>query len=196
MIIRRIIYLAVLLCGIAAILFQLAYKKSPPLQQYKTVPDFQLTERSGRIVSLADLKGRVWLANFFYASCQGPCPVINGRLGNLQAAALKNGDVRFVSFTTQPDTDTPEVLRRYAGRFHASDKWLFLTGDKEQLFDLANKGFLLTAVEQTGSRENPVIHSIKLALVDKAGNIRAYYDGSDETNTPRILHDIDRLLRE
>ena len=193
---KAIIYLAVFVLAVAAIALQLTFKKSPPLPVFNTVPDFQLTGRDGKPVTLADLKGRVWIADFFYASCPGPCPVISARLGNLQGDALKGDDVRFVSISTQPEMDTPEALRQYAQKFHASDKWLFLTGDKEQIYNLANKGFLLTAVEQNNSKENPVIHSTKLALVDKAGKIRGYYDGADGTNTEQILHDIKVLSRE
>lgn len=194
---RPILYLAVVILAVGATWFQLAYQRTPPLPVFKHVPDFQLTERNGKTVALADLKGKVWIADFFYASCPGPCPVIAGRLGRLQDELLKINDVRLVSITTDPEMDTPEVLRKYADRFHASpDKWLFLTGDKARIYNLANSGFLLSAVEQKGAPENPVIHSTKLALVDRAGNIRAYYDGADDTNTKQILYDVRRLLRE
>lgn len=195
MFVRRIIYLVVAVSAIAATWFQLAYKKQAPLENYKQVPDFQLTERSGKTVTLSDLKGKVWVADFFYASCPGPCPMISSRLSGLQDEALKDADVRLVSISTQPDTDTPEVLQAYAKKFHASDRWLFLTGDKMQIYNLANKGFLLTAAPQNDV-QNPVIHSTKLALVDKAGNIRGYYDGTDNENTRKLLHDIKVLVRE
>jgi protein SCO1/2 len=94
--------------------------------------------------------------------------------------------------------DTPEVLRQYAEKFHASDKWLFLTGDKAQIYNLSNKGFLLTAVDQNNPAEvaAPVIHSTKLALVDKSGNIRGYYDGEDPANLKLLANDIKKLLHE
>jgi protein SCO1/2 len=199
MLLRRLIYLSVAIFAVAAIWFQIAMQKSPKLETYKQVPDFQLTERSGKTVTLADLKGKIWVANFFYASCPGPCPMISTRLDTLQDDVLKNNDdVRLVSISTQPDMDTPEVLRQYANRFHASDKWLFLTGDKAQIFNLSNKGFLLTAADQNDPTEvaAPVIHSTKLALVDKSGNIRGYYDGADEANIKLLADDIKKLLRE
>ena len=194
---RRLISIVVIALAVAATWFQLTHKKSPPLPVYKSVPDFQLTEKSGSPLTLADLKGKVWLADFFYASCPGPCPMISSRLSSLQEEALKNESVRLVSISTQPETDTPEVLRQYAEKFHAvPGKWFFLTGDKSKIYELANKGFLLTSVEQRDSKDNPVIHSTKLALVDKSGNIRGYYDATDKASEPQILADIKKLLRE
>ena len=196
---RRFIYLVVVILAVAATWFQLAYQRPPKpaaLPTYRQVPDFQLTERSGKTISLADLKGKVWVADFFYASCPGPCPMISNRLSGLQKEALKDSDVRFVSISTLPDMDTPEVLKAYANRFHASEnQWLFLTGDKSQIYNLSNKGFLLAAVEQKDA-EAPVIHSTQLSLVDKAGNIRGYYDGTDDARTHQLLDDIQTLLRE
>lgn len=198
MLLRRVIYLTVGVLGVAATWFQVAVQKSPPLPVYQQVPDFHLTERSGKAISLADLRGKVWVADFFYASCPGPCPVISGRLSDLQKEVLDNDDVRLVSISTMPEMDTPEVLRQYANRFHASDRWLFLTGDKAQIFNLSNKGFLLTATDQNDPSEaaSPVIHSTKLALVDKSGNIRGYYDGADEANIKLLADAIKKLLHE
>jgi len=197
MLLRRLIYSTVAVFAVAAICFQMMVHKSPPLPAFAQVPDFHLIERSGKAVSLSDLKGKIWVANFFYASCPGPCPMISNRLSSIQGEALKSDDVRFVSITTLPDMDTPEVLRQYADRFHASDKWLFLTGDKAQIFNLSNKGFMLTAADQNDPSEAaPVIHSTKLALVDKAGNIRGYYDGADEANVKLLADDIKKLLHE
>jgi protein SCO1/2 len=196
MFLRRFVYLTVAALAIAGIWLQTGVKKPSRLEVYKQVPDFQLIERNGKTVTLSDLKGKVWVADFFYASCPGPCPVISTRLGALQEELAGNDNVRLVSITTQPDTDTPEVLRQYAKRFNASDKWLFLTGDKAQIYNLSNKGFLLTAQDQNGNAEEPVIHSTKLALVDRNGNIRGYYDGADEANIKLIATDIKALLRE
>jgi len=196
MFIRRIISLAVVISAVAATWFQLAYQKPRALANYKQVPDFHLTERSGKTVSLSDLKGKVWVADFFYASCPGPCPMISNRLSGLQSEAFKSDDVRFVSVSTLPDMDTPDVLKKYAEKFHASEnQWLFLTGDKSQIYNLSNKGFMLTAVEQKDT-DAPVIHSTQLALVDKSGNIRGYYDGTDDAKTKQLLDDIKKLLHE
>ena len=125
--------------------------------------------------------------------------MISNRLSGLQGEAFKSDDVRFVSISTLPDMDTPDVLKKYAEKFHASeDKWLFLTGDKAQIYNLSNKGFLLTAMDQNNPAEiaAPVIHSTKLALVDKNGSIRGYYDGEDPANLKLLADDIKKLLHE
>lgn len=168
----------------------------PSLEHIKTLPDFQLTERSGKPVRLSDLKGKVWLADFVYTTCEGPCPLISGHLAKLQKTALQNPGVRFVSITTDPDHDTPEALRSYAERFGASpDQWLFLTGEKAKVHALIRDGFMLAVVEQPNEPQ-PIVHSTKLMLVDKNGVIRSFYDGATDSENEVILSDIQRLLKE
>ena len=168
---------------------------SQSLQRHWAVPDFQLIERSGQAFSQADLRGKVWVADFFYTTCPGPCPMLTSRLSELQSATSKLPDVRLVSISTDPAKDTPEVLQKYAEKFGAGENWLFLTGKKEAIFDLANKGFKLAVVEG-GPVEEPITHSTKLVLVDQTGMIRGFYEGVGEENTDRLVGDIERLLRE
>jgi protein SCO1/2 len=169
---------------------------STPLRAIKQVPEFQLTERSGKPFGLADLKGKVWIADFMYSTCPGPCPMMSSRLSELQDTLFRFDDVRFVSITTNPQVDTPEVLRGYAEKFHAStNKWLFLTGDKARIYELGNKGFLLSVAELKDGTE-PVVHSTKLALVDRTGMIRGYYSTEGEGNREKIIRDVETLLRE
>lgn len=165
-------------------------------RQYWTVPDFALTERSGETKGLADLRGKVWVADFFYTTCPGICPMLSSRLATVQEKFAANPDVRLVSIATDPAKDTPEALKLYAERFKAGPNWLFLTGDKAVIFDLANKGFKLSVTEERNSPE-PVTHSTKLVLVDRSGTVRGFYEGAGEIDdTPRLLADIERLLRE
>ncbi len=179
----------------AVIALEIKRQHEPEIGSFKPVPDFQLTERTGKTVTLAELKGKVWLADFIYSTCPGPCPMISSKLAELQKEALQNPDVRLVSFSTNPENDTPEVLRAYAERFHATDKWLFLTGDKAKVYNLIQNGFALAVVPQNDAK-NPVIHSTKIALVDKKGMIRKFYDGASGEGNEEILHDIERLARE
>ena len=198
--------------AIAASYLQLKQSSKPPLQHIKTLPDFSLTERSGKTVRLADLKGKVWLADFVYTTCPGPCRTITRNMSELQNAMQQFPDVRLVSISTDPAHDSPQVLRDYAENFHASsEKWLFLTGEKSKVYDLIEHGFLLPIAEQRDA-EQPILHSTKIMLVDKNGVIRAFYDGAEltpnsansdaatpasrEQTTAAIVNDVRRLLRE
>ncbi len=159
------------------------------------VPEFTLTERSGKAVTLADLQGSVWVADFFYTSCPGPCPMLSSRLSELAKGFGAEPGVRFVSISSDPEKDTPAVLQKYAEHFHASNRWLFLTGDKTAVYALANQGFRLAVAEEKGAAE-PIIHSTKLALVDRQGVVRGFYDGLDSAAGERLRRDMLRLLAE
>lgn len=172
-----------------------AAEKVPALRPLWPLPDFSLTERSGKEVTLADLKGKVWVADFFYTTCPGPCPMLTSRLSALHEKLGSDPDVRLVSISTDPEKDTPEVLKLYAEKFRASDRWLFLTGDKPRIFDLANKGFKLSVTEDPAASAEPITHSTKLALVDCDGVVRGFYDGLDEEGVDRLLRDVRALVR-
>ncbi len=112
------------------------------LQDLGTLPDFSLIERSGRRVTLADLRGKVWIADFMYTHCTDTCPLQSAGMARLQAEFSGEPDFRLVSLTVDPAEDTPAVLSEYAARFEADpERWLFLTGKKEALYALAQDGF-------------------------------------------------------
>jgi protein SCO1/2 len=163
------------------------------LERYHVLPAFQLTDQNGRQVSLDDLKGKVWLADFVYTTCPGPCPLITAHMAQLQRKLPPGADIRLVSISTDPQGDTPPVLKAYAEKFGATDRWTFLTGPKDQVYDLINHGFLLAASAPAGA---PILHSTKMALVDRNGTVRAYYDGNEGTADPQILADMQTLLNE
>lgn len=165
------------------------------LPRYWALPDFTLTERSGRTVTLSDLRGKVWVADFIYTTCPGPCPLLSGSFSSLQKEVAFAPDVRLVSISTDPGHDTPEVLAAYARRFQAGDRWLFLTGDKTQIYTLANQGFRLSVAEDRSASE-PITHSTKFALVDRQGFVRAFYDGTGAESNRKLVEDIRKLLGE
>ena len=179
------------------------------LKDYGTVPDFTFTERSGRKVSLADLKGKIWVAQFFYTHCTDICPLTVPQMGLLHLEYLNDPDfrtaVRFVSITVDPERDTPEVLSKYAEHFSADpDLWLFLTGDKEMTVRLAQQGFKLgigeeanppEVVKKTGE-EKELFHSNRLILIDRRAQIRGYYSGIDAEAMVRLRRDLKTLLAE
>ena len=175
------------------------------LGRYNRVPEFTLTERSGQPFDSASLKGKVWLANFFFTACPGPCLRMNARLQEVQQALNKDkhGDVRIVSMSIAPEMDTPEVLRKYAERFHASpDHWLFLTGDRDKIYDLAHKVFTLAVQKVDPADPNAYVHSTRVALVDRDGVARGSFDTTNPDGTPneevvqQLLTGVGELLRE
>ena len=176
-------------------------KVTEPLPVLGQVPDFSLIERSGQAVSLKDLKGQVWVADFVFTHCAGPCPLLSRRMQSLQEPLADQPGVRLVSFSVDPERDTPEVLAEYAKRYSAGDRWLFLTGEKESLYWLIMDGFKLgvddgSAVNAGVPGPGTITHSTRFVLVDREGRIRAYYDGSSEDIAEQLLPDIQALLRE
>ena len=116
-----------------------------PLPKMWEVTDFTLTERSGQPLSFADLKGKVWVADLFYTTCPGPCPMLTSRLSDVQKAVGDLADVRLVSVSSDPEKDTPAILRQYAQKFGAKDHWFFLTGAKAEIYRFANEGLSLAS---------------------------------------------------
>ena len=183
--------------GVTAFLWGREQGRRPsPLPVYGSVPDFELTERSGRTVRLADLKGRIWVADFIFTSCAGPCPMLSQQMSGFQTALARAPEIRLVSFSVDPERDTPAVLSEYAARYKADrERWLFLTGDRTTVYRLIREGFRLT-VEEEPESEGQILHSLRFALVDRAGQVRGYYNGDDPESLRRLLPDVDRLFRE
>jgi protein SCO1/2 len=164
-----------------------------------TLPGFELTERSGRSVRLEDLRGRVWVATFFFSRCRDTCTLQNLRLAELQADFAAAPDVRLVSISVDAEYDTPPVLRRYAAGFGADpERWLFLTGDPAGIARLAQESFrasvLLVPRSMPGGPAPVLGHSPGLVLVDRRGRIRGYYHSEDPADVDRLRRDL-ALLR-
>lgn len=170
--------------------------KPGPLPVGSAVPDFSLTERGGQTVSKSDLLGKVWVANFVFTRCSGPCPTLSARMQRLQLQFKDEPDFRLVTFSLDPTVDTPTVLSEYAKRFHADpQRWLFLTTEKESaMHDLVKGGFFQTVIPASDGLE--MIHSEYLVLVDAKGHIRSPYLGSNFDNQPQLIADIRKILSE
>lgn len=165
------------------------------MAQYGSVSAFRLINQDGKPFGSDDLAGRIWIADFIYTTCPGPCPMISSRMSEMQKP-LRETDVQFVSFSVDPDTDTPAVLREYAQHLKAMPgRWDFLTGDKTQLFRLIEKDFKLAASDHGGEKNAP-LHSTRMVLVDRHSEIRGYYDATDADAVTRMLADTSHLLRE
>ena len=163
------------------------------------LPDFAFTERSGKPVTKADLAGTVWVASFVFTRCTGPCPSVTATVARLQSELdlAHTPDLRLVTFTVDPGRDTAAELAKYADKFHADPaRWLFLTGREADIHELLNKSFKI----QAGPTTNPhppagqeFDHSTRLAVVDKAGNVRGYFDGYMGPNDPGGEHYLAKL---
>ena len=171
------------------------------LALYGRVPAFALTSQTGEPVTLAALKGQVWIADFFFTSCSSSCPMMSAGLQGLEKALGDSKGVRLVSFSVDPERDTPAKLAEYAKAYGATaDHWLFLTGDKKQVRRLTVEGFHLTASdpspEDVKQGAETVLHSTRLVLVDGRGDIRGYYDGTDAKALEQLGQDVRRLLSD
>jgi protein SCO1/2 len=186
-----------------------------PLPVLGQISDFQLTNQFSQPVSLADLRGNVWLADIVFTRCPGPCPTMSHEMAEmqsqLQTALPPNSPVRLVTLTSDPDFDTPPVLKKYAERFGAdSNRWIFLTGPRPDIRKLAVNDFKFVVVDKPAAdRAIPndlFIHSIFFVLVDQQGRVRgwtdrdgslhAYYDSQDDAARAQIIPAINQLLRE
>ena len=162
---------------------------------YGTVPVFQLTNQNGQPFGSTQLAGKIWIADFIYTTCPGPCPMISSRMSELQRP-LEKTDVRLVSFSVDPEKDTPEVLRRYSEKLQAElGRWDFLTGPKSAIYKISHDGFKL-AVSDGSEAQGIPIHSTRIVLVDRRGQIRGYYDATEADAITKLLADTNHLLRE
>jgi len=171
------------------------------LQKLSIVPPFALTERSGKLITNHDLAGKIWVADFVYTTCPGPCPLVTAGMAKIQDAVAHDPQVQLVTFTVDPQTDTPAVLAKYADQFNADPyRWWFLTGAEKPLYDLIQNGFRLTVQDNRGQPPQDgqftVTHSTYLALVDADGNVRGYYDGVGSDGRADLLRDIKVLEKE
>lgn len=147
------------------------------------VPDFSLQERSGRQVRRADLAGKPWIVGFAFSRCAGPCPKLMGKMAELQSR-LAGADVRLVTVSVDPRNDTPGVLQDWARSFGAdAERWLFLTGDPEEVRRLVRDGFKL-ALEGSGAT---LTHSTRLVLVDAQGRIAGWFDSDDDDALAKLV---------
>jgi cytochrome oxidase Cu insertion factor (SCO1/SenC/PrrC family) len=166
--------------------------------------DFTLTERSGKRISRDDLKGKVWIASFVFTRCTGPCPSVTSMMARLQAALADEKDVRLVTFTVDPERDNPEELRKYADARRADkERWLFLTGDEKEIHRLLQESFKVGAARNEKAKPgDEFTHSTRLAVVDKEGNVRGYFEGMLEgeervaQEVAKIKQRVAELLRE
>lgn len=175
-------------------------KTSQPLPVIGTIGAFSLTNFDGSEVTAERLRGTPWVATFIFTNCSGSCPVMTAQMWSLQKASA-GGELRLVSFTCDPENDTPERLKEYAESMQADPaRWFFVTGDKEAIYKISVEQFHLplseAGAEEVSRGAEAFLHSQRLALVDAAGRVRGVYDGLDEKAVAEILRDLKKLQAE
>lgn len=165
------------------------------LQKISQVPAFKLTDQTGRTVTLDDLKGKIWVANFVFSRCKGPCPLSTLRMAELNMKLTKaRKDVQLISFTVDPDYDTPPVLAEYAKQSGADPAyWQFLTGPDPAIQDIVVKGLLQPLAKEP---DGTPAHSTRFVIVDANGWLRGYQDSTDPEIVQKLMIDLGDLLRE
>ena len=182
--------------GIVAVLLVITYltkesNSNSGLPVLGTIPEFYFTDSQDKIISRADLDGKVWVADFIFTTCNMACPVLTGNMNLVHKELQNNDNVRIVSISVYPEYDTPEVLKKYASQYDANtNRWHFLTGPEENVQDVIKNGFKM------GDYEDIIFHSEKFALVDQKGRLRGYYSGMQTEDVARLKKDMKKLLKE
>jgi protein SCO1/2 len=178
-----------------ALAFISACRREPPLPVLGRVPAFALKDQQGRPVGSAELRGKPWVAAFMFTRCPTICPRITRRMRELQIDARARGvPLRLVSFSVDPENDTPEVLRAYAERFGVDQaSWSFLTGKLEVVQKTAIDGFKMALENSPGAEPESILHGSHLVLVDSKLDLRGYYRSESPEETARLLVDFGRV---
>jgi len=184
-----------LLVVLALVVTLAACSQHPPaLAVFGDIPQFDLTSQNGQPFHSQALAGKIWVADFIYTTCPGPCPRMTSQMREVQDSVLQIPDVRptvrFVSFTVDPANDTPPVLAAYAKTHGAAPVWYFLTGPAATLQTLDRDAFKL------GNIDGTLQHSTRFVLVDRRGRIRGYYDTSESSSISKVISDVKALARE
>lgn len=164
------------------------------------VGNFSFLNQDGEEISLTNIKGSIFVAEYFFTTCGTICPTMNKQMQRVQKAYLNNEQVKILSFTVDPEVDTVAQMKNYAdGHGAKKGKWHFLTGDKDKLYQLARKSFFVlkpAEAENQGDANSDFIHTNNFVLVDKELRIRGYYDGTSIKEVDHLIEDIQLLLDE
>ena len=163
------------------------------------VQPFSFTNQDGKVITEKDIEGKICVVSYFYATCKGICPKMNENMTSVAKAFHGNKNVVILSHTVDPKKDTVAALKAYSLRFDADpEQWMFLTGDKKQLYDMARYSYLINAEDTANglTLEDDFIHDKHYALIDKFGRVRGFYDGLNQGQVYKLIGDINILLKE
>ena len=164
------------------------------VSKYHKISDFKLINQNGEEITQEFYKNKIYVADFFFTTCQDICPIMTKNMYRLQEELKEDNDILFLSHTVIPEIDTVQQLKKYAVDNKIDEsKWNLVTGDKKQIYELARKSYL--AVEDAEFGEYDMIHTENFMLIDKKRQIRGFYDGTDDLEINRLLSDIEILKK-
>jgi protein SCO1/2 len=165
------------------------------VKKYHTIADFSLTNQNGQTITQDDYKDKIYVADFFFTTCQSICPIMTDNMFKIQEKLKNDDEVLLLSHTVTPEIDSVAQLKRYALEKGVNDaKWNLVTGDKKEIYDLARKSYL--AAKDVPFAENDLVHTENFVLVDRKRRIRGFYDGTDPEAISNLLEDIKVLEKE
>lgn len=193
---RGAVFLGGLVLALALAVTARYLRPAPPLPVLGHVPAFRLLDSAGASFDAAAMAGHVQVVDFIFTRCPSSCPRLTARMGQLQARLTKDGsDARLVSFSVDPENDTPPVLAAYAAKAGADPaRWTFLTGPVDDVTRAVVLGFKVSAAKvATGANDYDVTHGDWFVLVDRASVIRGYYPTEEDADFARLVKDAERL---
>tara|TARA_R110002049_G_scaffold309094_1_gene516818 strand:+ start:11267 stop:11935 length:669 start_codon:yes stop_codon:yes gene_type:complete len=165
-------------------------------KKYHKIADFSLINQNGKVITQNDYKDKIYVADFFFTTCQTICPIMTDHMVKIQKEIMDDNDVMLLSHSVTPEIDTPEQLKQYALKKGVNDaKWNLVTGNKKRIYELARKSYLAVKTSGTGDAYD-MIHTENFMLIDKKKQIRGFYDGTNPDDIDRLLTDISILKEE
>jgi len=160
--------------------------------------NFTLIDHTGHVIRRPDVGGEILIVNFLLTSCTLTCPAVTRTMAQIQQLTTNQMDVKLISLTVDPRDDTPDVLAEYGKRFGAdTDRWLFLTGDRAQLYELIGTSFLSPDTSSAfGFMPGNFAHTERIAIVDSDGSLRGFFDGLNQNTATAVINEITRLRNQ
>lgn len=163
------------------------------------IGDFSFTNQDGKTITQDDVKNKVYVVEYFFTTCKTICPIMNQNMQKVHEAFKDNEQFKILSFTVDPENDTPQQLKSYAEAHQTGKNWHFLTGKKEDLYHLARTSYFVlkpAEAENQGDVGSDFIHTNNFVLIDQQKRIRAYYDGTNPKEIDKLIKDVKQLLSE
>ncbi len=166
------------------------------VKKYHKIANFSLINQNGKTITQEDYKGKIYVADFFFTTCQTICPIMTDNMAVIQEELKNDSDIMLLSHSVTPDIDSVPQLKKYALEKGVDDaKWNLVTGDKKQIYQLARKSYLAVKTKGNGD-EYDMIHTENFILVDTKKRIRGFYDGTKPEDIEQLLKDIEILKKE